>query len=212
MANASTILVDHYAPTADVNGLRSNLPPSEYGQQAADDFRLLKPSSLTSVAWTGFYWLGKTPSASVDFTIRIYLGNEIPTSVVSSQRVTAKTTHILNDDFFDWPLFDFSAEFSEPIVLAPFKTYWLSIMESDSATPEWDFCWMEVPTRYQYGLGAYRYWEGDYWDLTGFDASFALSGVEVPELAAAQLALAAILLLTRRLDRGRSRPLAAQRS
>lgn len=144
MAQGEMILVDHHpAITSAPNALRSNLPGPETQQQVADDFSLSSASTLTGVAWSGYYFGNSiaNTAAGVDFTIRLFTGSA-PTTFLFSESMSASFSQTGTTDGFNDPIYRFSVTLTSPVSLAANTTYWLSVLDSDADTTV-DFRWLQ---------------------------------------------------------------------
>jgi PEP-CTERM motif len=196
------VLVNQWPPTAnEAEALRSNMPSPEFGepsQQVADNFQLTSSASLSDLRWAGFYGAAGVPGSSttVSFTVRLFTGTTVPASVpFYSQLIAATCTNIGSGSLND-PLYQFNATLPTPVSLSGGQTYWLSVLDSDTATT-FDFRWLDTSQIFD-DLSAFRDGDAGTWSAQQ-DGDYAFSLAAVPEPSTiALLVLGGIGLLTRR--------------
>jgi hypothetical protein len=163
-AFAIGVVEQHPATSEATAGLASNLPSPQ--QQIADDFHPATNSMVTHLSWSGLYFNGgPAPQApTLDFTVRFYDESGSPNAFPDFSAVVAATyVQTGTTDFFNDPIYRFSAELPTPYVAAANRPYWLSVLESDAVTAT-PFSWIQSLNNYGQ-RSAVRHSEGGSWTL-----------------------------------------------
>jgi hypothetical protein len=194
-AHAAPILAQPLQPA--LQGEFSNL--GALNQQIADDFQLAAQTTLDSITWFGHYFQDTPVANPVNFSLRVFADDAGKPAVLPLHTVNVAVNAVPTGlTFGTIPWFSYSTPLA--IVLNP-GLYWISVLESDPATPaiagsQW--MWGDSTTA---GQRASRLGDGVAWtaDLD-IDKAFTLTGTPVPEPSTLALSLlgAAIGIARRR--------------
>jgi hypothetical protein len=190
---AATVQFQQEISVGDANTAHfSNLPGPASQQQAADDFSLSAPATLTGLEWGGHYGeANPTIPPIVDFRIRIFSGDSVPQVLVHDVSVSAVAAL---EPIYSRDGYYFEASLPAPLSIDGGR-HWISILESDPDTAL-DFAWFHTGPPYN-DIYAVRATEGADWIQAMFsDFGFILYGVpEPPSIILSCLGLGAVAAL-----------------
>jgi hypothetical protein len=183
-ASATVIISQPHDPTLE--GKFSNFVTGDIAhQQAADDFSVAAPTTLTGLSWVGQYDVTQSVANPVQFRIRFFDDNSgLPADtpiVTVDATVNAAAT---GDSFGGSPWLGYSLAL--PSLFLTAGDYWVSIMEFDTrTTASGGSQWLWGRSNNFGAAAAVRQTETSAWITSGGDMAFTLEGnFPVPEPAA----------------------------
>jgi hypothetical protein len=198
-AQGAPILTQPLNPT--VEGEFSNLGLTN--QQIADNFQLAAQTLLDSFSWFGHYFADTAVANPVDFSIRVFADDVGKPAVLPLQTINVSVNAVPTGlTFGTIPWFAYSTPLA--VVLNP-GLYWISVLETDPATPtiggsQW--MWGDSTTD---GLRASRSGDGVAWTANlDLDKAFSLTGTPVPEPSTLMMSLMGVAFAVSRARRRRA--------
>ncbi|NKB19462.1 MAG: hypothetical protein GKS01_02855 [Alphaproteobacteria bacterium] len=146
-------------------------------QQIADDFRLKQAGEISKIGWTGKYHDSSVPGKK-SFEITIFADQKgVPGKVIHVEIVHAASFDTGVTDIGEHKMLSYKALLKQSPTLEAYRTYWLTIRESDPTTKSrwsWSFHKGNIAGGFSYRLGMQQAWS-----VGNRDMAYALSVSDV---------------------------------